>query len=112
MIDPVRWMISLGLGGVAALIILGNWLCLIGAFRSKGSTSLVLPFFCGPACAVACLVCPNDRVRSLAWLPMLLDPSICLVLPAIFFQGVARWVGGRALATPNRSRMMRISVST
>jgi hypothetical protein len=94
MIEAVRWTISLALGGLSALIILGNWSAIIGALisNSRKTTSLVLPFLCGPACAVACLVCPAQRVRSLAWLPLLLDPSILLGLPAMMFYGLARLV--------------------
>jgi hypothetical protein len=96
MTHAARLTISLGLGGLSAFFIVGNWSVLIGALVSRKSTSLVFPFLCGPVCAIACLVCPAEQVRSLAWLPLLLDLSILLGLTAMLLYWVARLVHRRS----------------
>jgi hypothetical protein len=77
--EAIRWVICIGLGGLFGLGLIGNWAALFGTLRTKKPTSLIFPFICGPMCAVACLLCPNDRVRSLAWCPLVLDPGILAV---------------------------------
>jgi hypothetical protein len=74
------------------LIVL-NWLGLIGALRSGRGYSFVPPVVCGLACAAACLVCPEPRVRSLAWLPLVLDLSIAVWPVLLLSHVVARAAG-------------------
>jgi H+/Cl- antiporter ClcA len=92
MVEAGRWLLSIGLGGFGALSIVGNWASLVGALLSKKPTSLV-PLIGGLACAIACLLCPESRVRSLAWCPLMADLSISLMLPLFLFHRFARLVG-------------------
>jgi hypothetical protein len=87
------------LGVPAGLLIVGNWLTVIGALweairlgRSR-NFSFCPPFLCGVFGAIACLVCPVPEVRSLAWLPLVADPSILVLIVAVMLHGVARLIG-------------------
>jgi hypothetical protein len=90
MADTARWIASALLGGPFGLLILGNWLSLIGALLNRRSTSLALPFIGGPVCALACLLCPDERIQSVAWLPLILDPSLLFGIPAMIAFRVTR----------------------
>src|SRR5262245_6444782 len=97
--EALLWAVCLLLGVPSALLILGNWLIVVGAAveaarggRSR-SFSFCPPFLCGAAGAVACLACPWPGVWRWAWVPPLLDPSIALLLAASALHVVAR-VGG------------------
>ena len=96
----MRWAASLLLGVPSVLLILLNWLVVVGAAmqaarrgRSHG-ISFCPPFLCGLACAVACLACPLPGVWRWAWVPPLVDPSIGLLLLASVLHVLAR-VSGR-----------------
>jgi hypothetical protein len=99
MADLLLWAVSLILGVPSALLILLNWLIVgeaaVEAVRHGKSRrfSFCPPFLCGVAGAVACLSCPWPGVWCWAWLPVLLDPSIALLLLASLLHVVAR-VGG------------------
>ena len=82
--EAIRWVACVGLGGLFGLGLLGNWsgILFVTLKKPKKPISLIFPFVCGPMCAVACLLCPDARVRSLAWCPLLLDPTVW-VLPLI-----------------------------
>jgi len=95
-VEAFRWIVCIGLGGFFGLILLGNWLSLIGTLWTRKSTSLV-PLIGGLGCAVACLLCPDERVQSFAWLPLVLDLSISVALPMLMLDGLARLVGWRSL---------------
>ncbi|OWK45245.1 hypothetical protein FRUB_01576 [Fimbriiglobus ruber] len=91
----------MALGLPSALLILFNWLSVIGygiaAWRGhRGGHSFAPPFLSGIAGAVACLVCPWSGAWWWAWVPLLTDPSIGLWVIAIVLQAMARLVGLRA----------------
>jgi hypothetical protein len=92
------WTLTLILGVPSALLIPLNWLSFVGwliAVRRghKGGHSFAPPFLCGIAGAVACLVCPWPGVWRWAWLPLVLDPSIALLLAVSVLHVVARLTG-------------------
>ncbi|MBX9584706.1 MAG: hypothetical protein K2X87_30755 [Gemmataceae bacterium] len=90
------------LGVPAALLIVLNWVGLIAALRTGRGYSTVPGVF-GAAGALACRVCPAEAVRSLWWLPLLLDLG-CLVLVytllAVLWHPVARVAGRRSPFDP------------
>ena len=96
MVDALRWAVCLILGIPSALLIPLNWIIVIEAAievtrRGKSrSFSFAPPFVCGIAGAIACVACPWPNVRSWAWLPPLLDPSIALMLACLVLHVVAR----------------------
>src|SRR5688500_3434441 len=99
MADVLLWAVCLILGVPSALLILGNWLIVIGAGveaarhgKSK-SFSFCPPFLCGIVGAAACLVCPVPGSWHWAWLPLLIDPSIGLLLLCLPLHVIAR-IGG------------------
>lgn len=100
--EPLLWAVCLFLGVPSALFALGNWLAVIAAAveaARRGRShrlSFALPFLCGSAGAVACLVCPVPGAWQWVWLPLLLDPSIVLVLAASALHVVARVGGSRS----------------
>jgi len=100
-VETLQWTACLILGVPSALLILLNWLSLIGyvlAVRSghKGGHSFAPPFLCGIAGAVACLVCPWPGAWRWAWVPPLADPSIGLLLVCCVLHLVARLAGLRS----------------
>jgi hypothetical protein len=101
-VQGLWWAVTLTLGVPAGLLALGNWLIVVGAAveaarqgRSK-TFSFGLPFVAGLAGAVACLACPLPGLWHWAWLPLLLDPSIALLVLACVMHGVARAGGLRS----------------
>jgi hypothetical protein len=97
--DAVRLAVCVLLAVPFALLALGNWLTVVGALveairQGKSRTfSLCLPFLGGIAGAFACVVCPWPGAWHWVWLPLLLDPSIGLLLLALVLHVVAR-IGG------------------
>lgn len=71
-----------GIGGLAALLILLNWVGFIGFLvarsrePARGGYSFAPPFICGPVLAAAWALCPGLALRPYAWLAILMDPSI------------------------------------
>ena len=57
--EALRWVACVGVGGLAALFLLSNWILVIGTAKTRKPTSLVFPFLCGPACAAACWISPS-----------------------------------------------------
>jgi hypothetical protein len=111
-VEALLWTITLILGVPSALLIPLNWLSIIGYVVErrrgyKGGHSFCPPLLCGIDGAVACLVCPWPGVWRWAWVPPLCDPSIVLVLAAVFLHVVARLTGlrspfdGKAPRPPN-----------
>ena len=99
--DALLWAITLILAVPSALLIPLNWFSFIGwviAVRRghKGGHSFAPPFLCGIAGAIACLVCPWPGVWQWAWLPLLLDLSILLLLVSAVLHVVARLTGLRS----------------
>jgi hypothetical protein len=93
MLDVFRWTGFVVLVSLFGLIMFGNWLCMFGTLCSRKPTSFVFPFFCGPLCALAWLLCPDEEVRWFAWVPLVLDPTISLMVLAVILHGVARLFG-------------------
>ena len=96
--ETVAWAVCLLLGVPAALFTLFNWLSFVGYVIAclrgySGSHSFAPPFLCGIMGAVTCLVCPLPGAWHWAWVPLLIDPSIGLLLPAAVLHVVARVVG-------------------
>ena len=96
------WVACLILGIPAALLIVASWAGLIAATRNGRGVSLIPGVF-GVTAAVSCRMCPAETVRSLWWLPLLLDPG-CLVLVATLIAAlrhvVARLTGRRSPFNP------------
>jgi hypothetical protein len=97
----LQWAVCLILAVPSALLIALNWLSFIGwsiAVRRghKGGHSFAPPFLCGIAGAVACFVCPWPGAWRWAWLPLLLDPSIGLLVVALVLHPIARLAGWRS----------------
>jgi hypothetical protein len=97
----MMWAVTLLLGVPSALLIPLNWLGFIGWMAAvrrghKGGYSFAPPFLCGIAGAIACLVCPWPGVWRWAWVPLLLDLSILLLLAAAVLHVVARLIGSRS----------------
>jgi len=100
-VEALLWAVTLMLGVPSALLILLNWLSFIGyvvAVRRghKGSHSFAPPFLCGVAGVIACLVCPRAGVWHWAWVPLILDPSIALLLASSVLHVMARPAGLRS----------------
>jgi hypothetical protein len=101
-VEALGWTVSLILGIPSALLIVCNWGGIISASRAGRSYSFTPPYLCGVVGAVAWLVCPVPQVRSWAWAPLVLDPSIGLLFLAIALHGVARLTGWRSPFDPKR----------
>ncbi len=99
MADVLLWAVCLILGVPCALLIIGNWLIVIGAgvetirhSKSK-SFSFCPPFLCGIVGGVAVLVCPWPGSWRWAWLPLILDPSVALLLLCVPLHVIGRIAG-------------------
>lgn len=88
------WPAAYVLGVPSAVLIALNWAGLLESRRAGRSYSFAPPFLCGIVGAVACLVCPEPRVRSLAWVPLVADPSLAPLAIVIGVRAAAR-LGGR-----------------
>jgi hypothetical protein len=100
-VEALLWTITLILAVPSALLIPLNWLSFIGkaiAVRRghKGGYSFAPPFLCGLAGAIACLLCPWPDIWRWAWVPLLLDLSIVLLLVCCVLHVVARLTGWRS----------------
>jgi hypothetical protein len=74
-----RWIGCVVVGGPAALLIVNNWLLLIGTARTRKPTSLVFPFICGPVCAAACWFGPS-ALRWWFWVPLAADFTLWVLV--------------------------------
>ena len=96
------WAACLILGVPAALAIVSSWGGLVAALRA-GRGYVAVPVVFGATGAVACRLCPAEAVRSLWWLPLVLDLG-CLVLVftaiALVWHPVARLTGRRSPFDP------------
>jgi hypothetical protein len=92
--EVIRWVSCMGLVGLFGLILIGNWLCLFGTLQTKKSTSLMLPFFCGPICAFGLWISPSPWLQSWWWVPPLLDISL-FCLPLIMTATLFRLLRGQ-----------------
>ena len=75
-----RWTLCLLLGVPAVVLILLNWMSMISAVKDRRSYSFAPPWLCGVTGAVACLLCPVSQVQHLALSPLVLDPSISIMV--------------------------------
>lgn len=78
--DSQRWAITLILAVPSALLIVCNWGGLVSASRAGRGYSFAPPWLCGVAGAMACVVCPAPGIWRFAWVPLVLDPSIVLLV--------------------------------
>ena len=103
--EAIRWVACGGIGGLAALFLVGNWLVLIGTVRTRKPTSLIFPFLCGPLCAAACWFRPSVFLQQWFWVPLVLDFTMA-VLVGIGITALVRWSlptdGGSPGAEPDR----------
>lgn len=88
--EALRWLLCGGVGGLATLFMVGNWMLLIGTAWTKKPTSLVFPFLGGPVCAAACWFSPSASLQRWFWVPLVLDFTL-LVLVGIVVAAIARW---------------------
>jgi hypothetical protein len=97
--EALRWGVCLIVGVPSALLILLNWLSVAGGALEAVKTgqsrnvSFCPPFLCGVAGSAACIACPWPGMWQWAFLPLLLDPSIALLLIASVLHVAAR-IGG------------------
>ena len=89
MAGDARIPIFLSLAVVSAWIIVGNWVGVITALKSKRSYSLV-PLVGGMLGVMACR-CGPAAIHPYAWVPLLLDPGT-LVVPYTLVWLLLRWV--------------------
>ena len=87
-----------GVAGLAALLILLNWVGLI-AFAvnherepARSGYSFAPPFICGPILAAIWALGPALPLRRYAWIAILLDPSILLLLLAPVLSALGKLV--------------------
>lgn len=74
----LRWVIFSLLCPLGALFFVANWGALLAwLFRRKRSSGI--PVLGGGALAIAMALAPSPSLRSLWWLPLVLDPG-CLIL--------------------------------
>lgn len=92
LVDTLRLFGSLSLGFLSALIIVCNGAGVISASRAGRSTSVV-PWLGGVLGVGACLMCPYQIVWWFAWVPLILDFSISLLVAAVLFHPIARLMG-------------------
>lgn len=96
------WTACLILGVPAALAIVSSWDGLITASRAgRGYTAVPVVF--AATGAVACRLCPAEAVRSLWWLPLVLDLgrlAFVFTLLAMLWHPVARLTGRRSPFDP------------
>jgi hypothetical protein len=71
---------------VCAILMLINWLALVSAMRSRRNYSFAPPLLLGIAAAIAVLLHPVHEMRSFAWIPLIVDPSIGLPISCIFWR--------------------------
>lgn len=90
----LQWTACVVVGGMAALVLIANWLLLSGTAKTKKPTSVIFPFLCGPVCAAAWWFSPSEFLQRWFWVPLVLDFTL-LVLVGILVAAIARWVRGR-----------------
>ena len=78
--EVVHWAACLGVGGLAALLMVGNWILLLGTARTGKPTSLVFPFVCGPVCAAACWLSPSAFLQRWFWVPLVADFTLLVAV--------------------------------
>jgi hypothetical protein len=96
MIDFLRWTIFAVLGTIGGLMIIGNWSIIIGLFLKhlpRGASFIPLG---GLIAAIGCVVCPDSRVRSFAWLPVVIDPGTVIILPLLPVIAWRSWRGDQS----------------
>jgi hypothetical protein len=80
----VSWAISIVLIAVFALIAIGHACCLV-RFLVKGTRFSVVPFLGGILGGAGLFLAPNPALRSLWWVPSLLDYGSLPSLISWFF---------------------------
>lgn len=81
---------TLALIAACTLVLLLNWASLIEAQISKKGFSFAPPWICGLSASIAMYFYPEGSLKAYAWAPLLLDPSISLVLVALAWQGMVK----------------------
>jgi hypothetical protein len=76
----ILWGESVLFLALGALIIVGNPLGILRTAWTKKKFSLI-PFVGGISGMIGCLVCPDERVNAVWWLPLVLDITISLFGP-------------------------------
>lgn len=66
--------------GLCAFFIALNWIGLLGALSSKANFSFAPPFLAGIAGCLVALAHPSATVNELAWVFIVVDPSIGFAL--------------------------------
>jgi hypothetical protein len=80
-----RWILFITAAFFSAAFVVGNWhRLLIWLIRRKGSSGV--PVLGGALLALAIAIAPGQSIRSLWWLPLVLDPGcILLVVTTVIF---------------------------
>lgn len=81
---------TLALIAACTLVLLLNWASLIEAQISKKGFSFAPPWICGLSASIAMYFYPGGSLRTYAWVPLLIDPSISLVLVALAWQCIVK----------------------
>jgi hypothetical protein len=90
-----------GIAGLATLFIFLNWVGLVAfAITHKHESirtgySFAPPFICGPVLAAVWALCPAFPFRRYAWIAIVLDPSILLLLLALVLGALGNLVRPR-----------------
>jgi hypothetical protein len=85
----IWWIATLGPALLLALIVLSNWMLLIGTMWSKKSTSMVLPLIAGPMCALFFRLSPSEMLQKWFWVPLVCDYTV-IGLPGLLVWMVIR----------------------
>lgn len=70
----------LGLMGICSIFMVLNWWGLMDAIAYKKGYSFAPPYLCGVIASIAMLAYPGGLLKSYAWVPLLVDPSIAFTM--------------------------------
>ncbi len=73
------WVANFWIGLCAVLIVL-NWIGLLGSISNRTSFSFAPPFLAGIFGSIAAFGHPSPAVNAFAWVPVVVDPSIGFAL--------------------------------
>jgi hypothetical protein len=101
MLQAIHYWSCYLLAGFCAVMLLGNWLSLIGTVKTREPTSLAFPFVAGPMCAAACFFSPSQALQSWWWVPLMADASlVCFACFGIYSLGSRFGLWGKAKSGP------------
>ena len=95
-VEIARWVAAAVLFAGSSVVIVGNGWILVSGLLLRRETRSWIPLLGGILGALAFLMAPNDKIRSLWWLPFVLDfgsvPGLACTAACFAWEAVRRRV--------------------